>query len=222
MAVTMTDVLKANFVLVGFGLLNTQNELTAFQKAANADVVPAGSSVIVGPPTNAAESGRLLSINRDRITLELFPSRSVITRDYPLEQDLDRLAEVADYAVTNTGSGVQQLRAFGYNIEMVYDQDSEQTAYRYISERLFSGDILGEKGWHLAGGAATLIFEEDTKRWSIKFEPRFRDFAATKVFLGLNLHIAEQPMPSREEINSSLREAWRCAHDFVNRMDESR
>ena len=220
MAVTEWEVLKANLVLAGIELLRTQNEITAFQTVVNADVATAASGVIIGSPTSVAEAGRLLSLHKDRIGLELFPSRSVITRAYPIEQDLDRLAEVADHAVTNTALGDQQPRAFGYNIEGVYDQDSGQPAFGYIAARLFSGDILSDVGGQLTGGAGKLIFEEDAERWSIKFEPRFNDFAATKIFFGLNLHRAEDRIPSGKEINSSLQEAWARAESFARRMDE--
>lgn len=220
MVASVQDVLKTNMVLVGVGLLNTLGELNAFTEAVGTDVVPSGAGIAFGIPTAPPESGRVLTLNRDRIALELFPSRSTIGREFPTYQDLGRLAQVAEYAISKTDLGSQELRAFGYNVELVYNQDSGNPSLRYLGDRLFTPNLPSSEGWTLVGGAGRMIFDSRGTRWMINVEPRFNDEAETRVFLSLNLHIGEQTLPKGSEIRVSLQQAWEEAHNFVAYLDQ--
>ena len=81
MAVEFEDVLKADLVLAGVGLLNKTEETEAFAKAMLIDV----NVAVPGPPMvpSTGEIVRLIQIPRDRITLHLSGSRSILRRDYP-------------------------------------------------------------------------------------------------------------------------------------------
>ena len=100
MPVTIQDVLKINIVLLGIGLLKEPDELKAFRESVASDVIVSGAGLAIGMP--GAETARRVTMNRDRIELDLSPSLSVIGRDYPAYGDLDRLAEVVSYALDNT------------------------------------------------------------------------------------------------------------------------
>ena len=222
MAVEVQDVLKANFVLVGVGLLsNRLEELDAFRDAVDTEV-RLGSNMALGFPLSNVEPAGTLTLSRDRIVVEISPSGSTIAREYPSYEDLARLAEVAGYAIAKTDFGDQRPRAFGYNIELVYDQDSGLPAVQYLGDRLFAAEISGHEGWQLIGGAGRLIFDEGGKPRNITIEPRFDDRAPTKIFMSLNVHENEQRLPNEDEIRNSLEETWRQAHEFVERLDESK
>ena len=220
MATTVQDVLNVNLVLVGVGLLNKPEEFNEFRDAVATDVVVAGSGLVIGIPTNTAETGRTLTLNRDRIALDISPSRSVIRRDYPLYGDLDRLAEVIGHAITKTDIKSQEPQAFGYNIELVYDQDSGIPALQYLAKRLFAANLPGNEGWELIGGTSRLLFEGGEARWSVTVDSRFNDEAATKIFLSLNMHRAETRLPRLDEVRASLQEVWTQAHNFAIQLDE--
>ena len=61
----------------------------------------------------------------------------------------------------------------------------------------------------LVGGAGKLVFKENNVRWTVTAEPRFSDDKTKKVFLGLNYHVDDHPVPSLEEVAASLLEAWK-------------
>ena len=222
MAVKIQDVVRANLVLLGLRLINTPNELQAFKSAVSTDVQVAGASLVANIPTGVTEPGRVLTLNRDRITLDLSPSRAAINRDYPERRDLRRLAEVAWQAINTSSDASVQPQAFGFNIELIFDQDSGTNAFGYLSGRLFDVEHLGITGWQFVGGAGRLIFDDSGRRWTINLEPRFNDNNESRVFLGVNLHIGGQTLLDEAGIRLSLEEVWDNSRDFVRRLHEGR
>ncbi len=220
MAVTTPEVIKANLTLVGPRLLRTPEELESFKRAIGTDVQLAGVGMGVNVQTGVPESGVTLILNRERIALDLTPGRSIINRDYPLREDLPKLANVAGQAINCTSIGEQQLRAFGFNIDLIFDQDPETPAFTYISRRLFDVDALGSQGWQFIGGSGKLIFSDGERRWTITLEPRFNDETESRIFSSVNLHRAERTIPTEDEIRSSLQRMWDEVHNFVERLDE--
>ncbi len=221
MAVTIQDVVKANLVLVGVRLLGKPQEFEGFKQAVRTDVQIVGAGLIADIPAGITEPGHTFALNRDRITLELSRSRSTISRDYPSREDLRRLAEVAWQAIDNTPLAGAQPRAFGFNIEMIFDQGSETPAFEYLSSRLFNVKPLGNEGWQFVGGAGKLIFDDSGRHWTINLEPRFNDKTESRVFLSVNLHMGEQPLPDEVGIRTTLEEVWDNIHQFVQRLDKS-
>ena len=169
--------------------------------------------------TGIAEPGRTLTLNRERITLELSASRSMINRDYPSREELRRLAEVARQAIDNTSNTDQQPRASGFNVDLIFDQKSADTAFEYLSKRLFDVGALGNEDWKFVGGVGKLIFNDRGRRWTVSLEPRLNDETESRVFLGVNLHKAGPDLPVEDEIRTSLEEVWDEVHDFVHRLD---
>ena len=219
MTAEVQDVVKANLVLVGLRLLSEQEELNAFRHAVSTDVQIAGAGLIANILSGVTEPGRILTLERDRITLELSPSRSTINRDYPLRKHLDRLAEVAWQAI-DTSFGRPQPSAFGFNVELVFEQDSGEPAFGYLSRRLFDVGPLGDEGWRFVGGAGRLVFNDSGNRWTINLEPRFNDDTESRVFLGVNVHMSEQPLPDQAGLATSFEGVWDGIHEFVERLDK--
>ena len=222
MGIEFEDVLKADLVLIGFGLLSTPGEFEEFRSAVGTDATVAGHGMTIDAQTNVAEQGRAISLNRDRIILEIFPSRSTIRREYPTNAgDLLRLAEVAWQAISNTRNREIGLRAYGYNLDLVYSQDSEPLAQEYLASRLFSNDLPLREEWQLMGGAGRIIYREGENQWQFTLEPRFNDAATSRIFLTVNLHKDKQEIPSESEMNESLEEVWQQARKFAMLLDGS-
>lgn len=221
MTAKVQDVLKANLVLVGVGLINNREELEEFDRAVNSEIRIDGGGMMVNAQAMMTEPVRAITIPKDRISLELSPTRSVISRDYPLRDDLNRLAMVAGRAINSTDLNASKPRAFGFNIELVYDQDSEAPAFGYLAERIFAHDFPINKEWKLIGGAGRLLFNNrEGNVWTVNVEPRFNDQSTTKVFLTLNLHVDQQRLPNEDEISRFFLEVWDQAYSLAEMIDK--
>lgn len=219
MATEVQDVLKVSIVLVGIGILNNPDEINAFSGEVGADPEVLVPGLVIGPPGSPSDHGIRLGLNRDRITLDLSPIRTAVERQYPSQTDLKRLSNVVTCAIRCTDLQGRSPSAFGFNIELVYDQLSGKSSLQYLGERLFAESLSGEAGWNLVGGAGRLVFDSPEGRWSIQLEPRGQA-ETTRVFLNLNLHKAEERMPRDAEILNSFESIWTQSHNFVNRLDE--
>lgn len=221
MPIDVQDVLKINIVFVGIGVLNDPEKVAAFSKTVGAEVLRAGEEFgFVGGLSPAASAvGQRLALQRDRISIGSSPDRTMIEREFPLETDLQRLAEVADEALQSR-EGEELPRAVGYNLELVYDQDSGYPAFQYIGKRLFREDTFVPEGWALAGGAGRLIFGSAAGRWTVHIEPRLGDASSSRVYLNLNFHIEEQRLPDRAEMLRTFQHVWSQSHDFARCLDE--
>ena len=220
MSAEIQDVVKINVVFVGIGLLNTPAEFDAFSKAVDADVQISAAGLLLGVPPIVPEPGRKLEIPRERITLDVSTVRSAIEREYPSEGDVSRLAEVAGCAVQNTAPQERPPAAFGYNIEIIFNQTSGFPSLRYLGDRLFHQRDFGTDDWNLVGGTGRLIFDSVDGRWTIHVEPRYNSDETHQVFVSLNLHKAEQRLPNADEIRQSFSNVWNGAHTFITRFDE--
>ena len=211
------DILQANMVLIGISLVNTPNELAAFHKSVGTEI----TSVEAGMGTEVVN--RIHTLNRDRIKVTGTPDRSGIAREYPEESDLARLAQVAGMAIANTDLKGQELRAFGYNIELVYEPPSRERAIQYLLDRLFVPNLLRDGGLRLFGGSGRLFFEKNGRNWQAVLEPRFNDDKTTRIFMSLNLHRPETDLelPTEAEIERSLKSIWDEAHNLVDQLDAS-
>ena len=224
MSIVFDDVLKIDMVLVGIRLLSTSEERDAFDKAVDTEVLESAMPSLKldigagGVQPNASNQFNLASttllLSRDRITLELTPDRSNITREYPNREDLDRLANVIDHAIGSSKFQSKQLRAYGFNIDATYTLPSEQTASQFIANRLFASNPF--QGYHLKGGMARFHLIRNDQTWNIRVEPRLGDPAASKVFVSLNLHIEEMSLPSKPFIKKSLNDMWDQVHSVMD------
>lgn len=133
------------------------------------------------------------------------------------------LAEVAYKAIYLTYVGEQhKIRALGYNVHLVYQQDSGLSAAEYLSMRIFKGNLPGNEKWTLKGGSAKMAFGNGDRDLNVTIEPRLHDPGTAKVYLGLNLHSTEQRLPDKNEVQYSLEEAWDEAEQFIRHLDEIR
>ena len=214
MAATNLDILKVEFALGGVMLLGNVEEIEAFRSVINADLVVTDKG-----PFNL---GKRFSLGRERIVLDtdVSPSiQTIISREYPAIEDLGRLAEVTRHAITLTNLVDQQPHSSVYRIDLIYDQDSELPAVKYLADRVFAPDFQHYGGWELRGGFCRLVFADGEKQWGITVEPRFANEETTTVFLSLAQFSDENQLPSEEEIKGTLQEVWEQAQDFLRELD---
>ena len=225
MAATIVDVLSADLTLVGIGLLNSPEEFNIFRNEVNAEVqVGLGLSVNVSP--GVAEPNRTFSLDRDRIVVNVSSGRTSITKEYPaLEErstDLSRLSFVAWRAIASTNVEDNKPIAFGYNLALVVDPQLDETAIKYLGDRLFGDRTPIKDGWSLVGGTGRLIFADGSREWTFTTEPRpSEDHASKRVFLAVNLHIPETRWPEQNEILNSFEKVWDTAIHFINKLHDS-
>lgn len=212
MSTEIQDVLKACLILVGVDLLNTPESINSFRTSIDSEI---SLRIVPGTPSN----GRMITLPKHRISLSLESGRSILEREYPSHTDLAMLASVAHKAVYHTNLEGHDLRAFGFNIELVYHQDSGLPAAKYLSNRIFRNDFPGSDSWNLHGGSAKITFSNEARYWNVTIEPRFNDPETSRVFLALNLHRPDQRLPEEREIRDSLEETWDEAMKFVKHLD---
>lgn len=221
MATTLGDVLNANLVLVGVELLNEPDAVERFRNELAPDLrLEVG--MFVDGATGLPEPSRTLTLGKDRIQLTLHSSRATIAREYPDESGLPRLAQVATRAIELTKLESRLPQAFGYNIELVFDQNSGQPALQYIGNRLFASLPINEPGRYFIGGTGQLIYADADGRRTITVQPRFNYTTTSRVFLSLNLHKQEQRFPDEAEIQTTLKEIQQEAVAFADRLEQVR
>ncbi len=220
MTVEIQDVLNANVVLLGIGLLNTPKELEDFQNSINAEVRSAAGAVVLGLQDVSLEAGRKFDLPRERVSLESSSARTTIQREYPAKADLKRLSDIVCCALKHTDTQGQSPQAFGYNIELVYNQTSGQSAIQYLGQRLFDRVALVNGDMELAGGLGQILLDSPTGRWTVRVEPRFGEESATRVFMAVNYHRQEHRIPDVDEISRDLQEIWEKANSFATRLDQ--
>ncbi len=216
MAVKIQDVLKMDIVLVGVGLLRTQQSLDAFLDSVSKEGVV--EPLNVGP--NIQVPGIRIAFNRDRISVVLSQGRSIVVQEYPDLSGLNQLAEIVKTAIDHTPPSEEVLVAVGFNVDLVYDQESGMAASAYIAERLLTEHAFKSGGWQLTAGANRTVIDANGPRITQSVAPRFNDASTTKIFASLNLHTATNKMPQHSEIVASLQYAWKMIHDFPVRFDE--
>ena len=219
MAIEFGDVLKADLVLVGFPLLDRPGELEEFRSKYKEARI-SGGGVNIDVQSNKAEQGQVVTLDRDRITLELFPSRAVIRREYPNDEtDLEQMAEVAHQAISITAIRGKALRAYGFNLDLIYDQDSGRSAFGYLADRLLSVGVKQKNDWHFLGAATRVTYLAGDEQWQMAIEPRFGDPLTKTVYLNVNLHKPESQLPELDTIKGSLMKIWEQARGFANFLD---
>ena len=233
MNITPQYMVKADLVMLGANLLGTPDSLSKFTEKVDDDFQQQEGldiSLSAGSPGGAtAGPSRTLIFPQDRITLNITAARSSISRDYPsvesvdrLKDDLGKLAEIATIAIEVSGPTVRNsLRAYGYNMQVVFRLRGRERAIEYLGERLFSGTIAGASGKTLVGGTASLILRDGGTQWTFAANPWPNgDPNADRVALSVNRH-TENPLnfPGKDAIVRDLLQTWEEAHSFMSSLD---
>ena len=222
MATRLREIIGVYVVVLDLELLGSDDQILEFQKALDVDVrLSAGMATNV--MTGQNHPTKTLNLDRDRISLNLSKPRSTIIRDFPgidsLESELSRLAEVAHTAFSISRLTTGALCNYGYNVEMVFDQDSEETALVYLGKRILNYDVLSQPGRELMGGTCKFLVNDELGQWSYTIEPRAGELQRQKVFLGVNLHQDQKVLPEQTTILNAVSRIVVSANELMNRLD---
>lgn len=223
MAITVQDVLDVNLTLAGIELLNSAEGINAFRQSVRSEIseVTTGIAIPVPAPAELGIQRRQFDLGKERISVVAHAERSAVSRSYPSRiDDLERLAEVSSLAIDNTAVAEQDLRAYGYNIDLVGWLTEGGTVNQFIVTRVFGSDFRRRVGGEVVGGVIRAAFEADGEIWNMRLEPRMNDDSGSKVFVSLNLHKPDTQIPARASLAKSLRQVWEKAHEIVENLDD--
>lgn len=225
MLIQLQDILRADLVLVGIELLNSPAQVDGFRRAVPGDLQQSSGGDI-NIPTGMAGPARMLTYPRDRIAMNLSPQRSVIAREYPsienLEKDLNRLSEVAAGAISHTDMRGRAIQSYGYNLQTVWSTASTRRIVDYLGERLWPyGELAGE-GWQPIGGNSALVYADGARRWTVTVQVWPNDDSQTnRLSLSVNLHYATPTAsPSAHDVVDRLLQIWAESQQFMSRLDQ--
>ena len=223
----LEEVLKADIVLAGVGLLASHPQRQAFIDATKVEVsqmtvevdgqgrpgIPQGSQIV------AQKS--LIVLNRDRISLDLSPDRSIIKKDYPTTpSDLNRLVDIVALAFKNSQIDAQSLQAYGCNVDAVYSCPSGQRASQYIAEHVFAVSRLrGSQNTIVSGEARLQLRRDDGLLWNLIVAPRFNEPDTNKLYVNCNPHVISGQLPQRTGLYNLLKTGWDLVFDIDNILE---
>ena len=221
MAANLREIINFSLVIINLELLTSDDALRGFQNAVDADIRH-GGGVSIDAATGQTQQARILNLDRDRIVLQLSPTRSSITREFPavnnLEAEARRFAQVVDNALTAGHSLNGARHDFGYNAEIVFDQDYSPTAFEFLGERLLRGERVAPPNGRFVGGACRMIFVDELGQWTYNLEPRFNDPQTSRVFINVNLHNSERPLQHGEQVADAIVQMVAGVEDLMNRL----
>lgn len=222
MGVRNETVLRVDTTLAGLEALRNDSEVSAFEEAAGTVVVSEGVGLRLTISAGQASPapGRLLRLPRERLVLETSNRWTRVSMEYP-----GGVEEVAGIGLTlvracdATALENATPTAFGFNIEMVYDQDSGETAIQYLGRRLLRTPVGLVEGETRFGGSARIVLPEAESRLSVVIEPRHQSLDTPKVFLAMNQHFEGGRVPSADEMTERMSALWKRASAFATDLD---
>ena len=221
MPTELREIININVTILEQDLLGEDAQILEFQEAMDANVrLSAGSATNV--LTGQSHPTRTLNLDRDRISLNLARPRSTIVKEFPeldsLESELRRFSEVAHTAL-NTSRLTDTQCDFGYNVEMVFDQDAEETALEFIGKRILNYEVLSQSGRELVGGACRFLVNDKAGQWTYIVEPRAGELQRQRVFLGVNLHQEQKALPEQTVISNAISNIVARSKELMHRLD---
>ena len=175
MAVTAQDILSIDAVFADLEVLRNAQEIAACGAALGSEIITEGEMLVLGPSRGGAVQGRRMQMPRDRMFVGDLAHRTRAARQYPAHiDDVASVVRLVGHAIASTDLRGAVPSSFGFNMELVYDQDSGQDALSYLGRRLFARVSDLHETWGHAGGSGKLLVREGTWQWTIALEPRLQ------------------------------------------------
>ena len=207
MSVSLHVALEASVVIMGVDMPSMNDFVEKLEAMFETDV-----QVLSG----RAGDPDVLVLDRERIEVSVQGSRLIINRYYPSEEDLPTLARISNATLTLLD---QPIEAIGYNVDLVFEQDSGRSAERYLGERLFRHGKLDGDDWPLWGGSGTMVFGSSRERKSFTVAPRLDDEKTTRVLVEANYHVVGGQTPLEAGMSESLAIVWKDAFRVMELVD---
>ena len=208
MPISLHVALGASVVIVGIDLPSVDNLVEELGVISKTDV-----QVLLGRDGDPD----VLILDRERIEITILESQLSVSREYPSEEDLSALASISTSTLNILN---QPIKAIGYNVDLVFEQNSGRTAERYLGGRLFKHNEFGGEEWPLWGGFGTMVFGNSRKRKSFCITPRLDDDKTTRVSVEANYHVGDGQIPRETEICESLATIWKDTLGIMELIDE--
>ena len=206
------DVLQITVVMLGPGILRDAEERRRFGQRMGTEMI------IAEPSVGLEELPIVLTMNRERVRVELAPNRASIAQEYPTWNGVEAFA-VLVHNLVNCTEDWMDLEAIGYNIQLVHDLGAEALALRHLGSRLFVRDLPTPDDWTLEGGSAIIKFSEANNHlWTLTLDSRFNKIDTSKVFLDTNFHISAPVKPDAESVEALTRRVWQTSAAFVEAL----
>ena len=221
MAANLHEIATFSLVILGLDLLTTDDELRAFQASVEADLRP-GPGISFNPATGQSQQTRVFHLDRDRVVLNLSPLRSSFTREFPyvenLESETTRFAQIVDHALMSRQDTENTPHDFGFNTEMVFDQDQCPTAFEFLGQRLIRSENATAPDRLFIGGTCRFIIRDELGQWTYNLEPRHNDPETSRIFVNVNLHHEQRPLPAQGEITTAISQMVANTQDLIDRI----
>ena len=216
MDVRIVDLIAADFVVVGVELLNSPQSIQLF-----GNTFDEFRWMPVTQAQNGFGDGKRISLDRDRIYIDLISGRSRVRQEFTSREKLPDLAKLTSRAIQFTDNCPSTAEAFGFNVEVSYDSTQGESAFSYIGRTMFSG-LRKIDSWNLIGGLAAVRFsDDDGVVRNIQIEPRFRNDTFHRIYLHCNIHFERRNLPGVSEIEAGLVRALDDANRFIQNLEEA-
>ncbi|MDE0332752.1 MAG: hypothetical protein OXL41_12890 [Nitrospinae bacterium] len=220
MGTRIEDIIRMDVAFVDIQLSQEMRLIEELSKALSTDIIVLGDSLgtlgNIGSPNE-----KMFSLPKERITIAT-SSNPKITRiliDYPHKDFLPRFVQIARQAVLSLNLDVTP-NAFGFNVDISYEQDSGKTAMEYIASRLYSPLFSGPQEGELIEGAGRFTLKKDaTNNLGVRIEPRLNDRTTSTVFMSVNHHVNEARFPEEPEILRYLQNILQQTYHLVELID---
>ena len=229
MSTSVDSIIDVSFVALQVNLLEEAKQKREFVTRSKAEVEFEPRVGLIASDLTGAIAGRdRFVFERERIDIELKPDerRSVITRRFPESlDDLRRFSEIVNLALSIgnlSGSKLGPAIGYGYNIELVFSQDTHDSALAYLAEKTTDPKLSERIGAEVLGATTAIYLADGRRMWTVRLEPRYADEEGLKIFMSITYHIAhpDDTFPKEiEEVQSALKTLWDRAHSIVGDID---
>ncbi len=236
MPIQIQEPVKASLVILNVGFLGPalNNLILGLDQEST-------GNVMIGPLVNGAQR---LSIEQERISINLQQDRVSVDKDYPAdEHDLDRLAEIAELVISNINVHLtvnltdvappevpgmfiedappeQREYTFGFNLQAACRYSSVVQPNAFPIDRYLNVDELRNLGCDGFDGNWELAFVSDERTWKLGVKPFPGVHDGTLVLVSVNSHFEDQSLPrTSQAISDTFRDVWNGATKFVNSVE---
>ena len=207
MSITDTELISINIVIVGAELLDSLESMERFGRNYYEYRWSSFNDASAG-------HGRRVSLDRDRIYIELTPQRSTVRQKYPRHDGIRALAEIVHQALECTEKPLANITAHGYNAEFSFPT-GEVPAFNFVATKALSG-FPEIRDWKMAGASARMTFVDPSGVVrNISIEPRFMNEQIRRAYLNINLHFGRAGEPSKDQILAGFHQIIDDAESFM-------
>ena len=210
MSAVESELISLNVVILGVELLDSVESIARF----GGNFYEYRWSPINDP---SGGTGKRISLDRDRIHIDLTPLRSTVRQEYPRHDEVPRLADVVHQVLEYTEKPLASVTAHGFNAEFSFPT-GEVPASRFLANKALSG-FPEIHDWQMVGGSARMTFMDGSGVLrTISIEPRFMNEQIRRAYLNINLHFEKAGEPSKETIQAGFYQIIRDAESFMETL----